>query len=174
MDLKFISQTRRDSSSSRLCFCSFKIKLNFTVITLLSFTVIFTFICNVFIFTINSRIISIFFIFSFFFYLLCFTVLLPPEFSNEILNFRFETFLFSGIQKREPARPQVVNRTERDGDDCAGETDDVVRHAEVGRREGDEQRLCVDPHKLLSCAIFQATTQTTYLDGFRLTSDDSL
>ena len=46
-----------------------------------------------------------------------------------------------------------MDGTERDRDDGTGETDDVVRHAEVWRRQHDEQRLRVDAHELWHARI---------------------
>ena len=48
-----------------------------------------------------------------------------------------------------------MDRSERDRDDGASETDDVVRHAEVWRRKHDEQRLRVDAHELRHARIPQ-------------------
>ena len=64
------------------------------------------------------------------FYRLLFTEFLP-EF---VFNFADEPLVFLGIVDGEAARRQVVDRAEHDGDHRARQTDDVVGHAEVGRR----------------------------------------
>ena len=58
-----------------------------------------------------------------------------------------------------PARGHVVDAAERDGDDGAGQTDDVVGHGEVRGRQWDHQRLCVQADQETSRAVRQAARE---------------